>query len=429
MVVLSMVVALGACSSAEGQTPPAPVGPSGDEASPTVRPELALAYEPGDTPTDARIRTAQAALREHADSLDAHVVLATLFLRRARETSQNVHRVYADDVIRAARSLGDDRRIRTLSVMLMIDEHRFAPAADAARGLIAEDASDPTAHLLLGDALLELGDHEDATDAYEAALEVRPDLRSYNRAAYMRWLYGDLDGAVRIMDLAIGAGSARDPESIAWCFADLGAMYVHAGDPRRALAAADRALGLVDGYVPALVVKAKALAKRGEQAPAIEALKQALEARPAAEDLLLLAELLDEVGRKDEALEAFTAAERLAEHDPRPLAHALARRDREPERAVALAKSAAEARHDVWTHDTLALAYLRAGELQAAQTAIAEALALGTKSADLRLHAAMIAAAAGRHADAERHFADALAIDPNVDPVLARPLRRALGAA
>jgi tetratricopeptide (TPR) repeat protein len=430
MVVLSVVVALGACSTSDGGGPGSassgPVGPSARGGD--TGPELALSYVPGEAATDVRIGVAQAAVREHPGSLDAHVVLATLFMRRARETSQNVYRVYADDVIRAARALGDDRRVRTLSVMLMIDEHRFAVAADAARGLIAEDASDPTGHLLLGDALLELGAHDAATEAFQAALEARPDLRSYNRAAYMRWLYGDLDGAVRIMDLAIGAGSVRDPESIAWCFADLGAMYLHAGDSRRAMAAADRALALVEGYVPALVVQARALAKTGELEPAIERLQAAVQARPAAEDYLLLAELHERAGRVDDAKAAFAEAERLAEHDPRPLAHALARHGREPTRALALAHAALEQRHDVWTQDTLALALLRTGDVTAAEHAMQEALAPGTRSAELRLHAAMIDAAAGRRARAERHLAAALEIDPAVDPILVQPLRRQLGA-
>lgn len=426
---LWMALVLGACTTNDPASAPRPGERAAEASAEHPLPELALGYAPGDARTEVDIRAAQAALREHPDSLDAHAALATLFVRRARETSQGVYRVYADDVIRAARSRGDDRRIRTLAVSLMIDEHRFAPAADAARALIAENSADPTGHLLLGDALLELGDDVAATDAYQAALQARPDLRSYNRAAYMRWLYGDFQGAIEIMDLAIGAGSLRDPESTAWCFADLGAMYMDRGDTRRALAAAERASSLVPDYVPALTLKAKALARSGELEPAIAALESALEARPAAEDYLQLSDLLERAGRPADAQQAFTAAERLATHDPRPLAHHLARHDRDPQRALELASAALDDRHDIWTHDTHALALLRNDQIDTAHAAMTRALSLGTRSPELLLHAAMIEAAAGRRADAKARLATALELDPGVDPLLADPLRRQLGDA
>ena len=45
----------------------------------------------------------------------------------------------------------------------------------------------------LGDAQTELGNYDKAAEAYQKMVNLRPDLSSYNRAAYFRFLYGDAD--------------------------------------------------------------------------------------------------------------------------------------------------------------------------------------------------------------------------------------------
>src|SRR5205085_2499650 len=99
---------------------------------------------------------------------------------------------------------------------------RFAEARDAARELIASRADDSTGHLVLGDALLELGDFDEAVASYQRAMDLRPDLRAYERAAHARWLTGDVEGSIELYAMATDAGSVRDPESTAWCWTELG---------------------------------------------------------------------------------------------------------------------------------------------------------------------------------------------------------------
>ena len=47
----------------------------------------------------------------------------------------------------------------------------------------------------------------EATDAYQRMIDLRPDLHSYARGAHIRWLKGDLTGAVELMELAVSASS------------------------------------------------------------------------------------------------------------------------------------------------------------------------------------------------------------------------------
>lgn len=427
------LLAVTGCNNAAGERPESAASALAGApaaAAPIERAALALAYEPSEAPTDQAIARAQDALRTSPDSLEAHLSLATLLMRRGRETSGAVYRVYADDVLVSARSVSPSSpRVRVLGTMLLLDEHKFEAAARAAEELAGMLPSDPTPRMLLGDASLEMGQYERAADAYQEAIDLRPDLRSYNRAAYMRWLYGDFDGALEIMELALDAGSLRDPESMAWCFTDLGGMYLRRGDEPRAVAAAERALRLVEGYAPAQALQSRALARQGKTDDAIKLLESAVSVRASAEDYLRLSELYATADRPTQAQEARDEADKLGAHDPRPLAEYLARRGEAPDTALALAEQEFDARQNIWAYDTLALALARSGRISEARGAMETAMALGTEDAEFHLHLALIEWKDGSPDMARESLERALSIDPKADPILVEELRSGLGEA
>lgn len=392
------------------------------EARPADRlPTLALGFEADGFD---EIATAQSQLQAQPDAEPAYVALATAFLRSARSEGA-AHRAYARDVIEVGLQRTDGSpRLRLLSAMLLLDDHRFEQVIVAANELASLLPYDPTPHLLEGDASLELGRYAQAEKAYEAAIDLRPDLRSYNRIGYMRWLYGDFDGAVEALELALDAGSARDPESMAWCFTDLGAMYLRRGQSEPAEKAAEKALSLVPGYAPALSLKGRALLERGSLADARSLLAEAAERAPSTESLLWVVEVERAQGKVPE----LQSIERLAKHDPRPLAHFLARHGESPARALALAEQELAARQNLWSWDTLALAAARAGDIERAREAHAQAMALGTDDAELMLHGAVVELHAGNAEGARSALERALKARPAVDPVLVAELRGRLGA-
>ena len=55
-------------------------------------------------------------------------------------------------------------------------------------------------------------------------IDLKPFYQSYTRAAHLRWLKGDLRGAIEMMRAAVQAASPRDHESSAWAYSRL-AMY------------------------------------------------------------------------------------------------------------------------------------------------------------------------------------------------------------
>jgi Flp pilus assembly protein TadD len=183
--IIAVLLAVG-CTSG---SPPPRAG--GDLASAT----FALSYPAGEG--EQEIRRAQASVRRSPGRAESYAALARAFLLRRRESGEARLAAYAEDALIAAEAR--DRRdpaVRTVAILMLHDQHRFAEARAAARELQGAAPDDPTGHLLEGDAALELGDYRAAAEAVQRALDLVPDLRSYGRAAYLRWLHGDIDGAL-----------------------------------------------------------------------------------------------------------------------------------------------------------------------------------------------------------------------------------------
>ncbi len=423
-----MACLAGCASPVSPSLPTASAAAASEAPVATASAQVALAYVPGPGASEAAIAAAQSLVRQRPDDVEAYNELALRMLRRARESSDDGYRRYAEDALLAARArdAGNPQTMMLLA-MVMQDQHRFRGALSLAREYITLRPDDPTGHLIAGDALLELGEYDPAIDAYQAAMNMHPDLRSYNRAAHMRWLMGDVEGAREIIALAIDAGSTRDPESRAWCFVDLGEMDLRRGEAELTLRATGAALELVPDYWPALVLEARALHRLGRTDDAIARMDTALARKTTAEDLLRQGEWLEQVGRDDDAARHIDQALALAHAEPRPVALYLARTGRDPERALALAESELEARQNIAAHDTHALALLRSGRIAPAQAAIDRALQLNTADAELHVHAGLVASAAGDQARARKSWLRAREIDAGADPTLMAELARAVG--
>ena len=84
---------------------------------------------------------------------------------------------------------------------------------------------------VLGDAHLELGDYDEAFDAFDRMMQLRPGAASYARVAYARELQGNLNGALESMRLAAEASEGGDVEAIAWYHSQVGELYLKLDKP------------------------------------------------------------------------------------------------------------------------------------------------------------------------------------------------------
>ncbi len=256
--------------------------------------------------------------------------------------------------------------------------HRFKESEALARRLV-EQRGLGFDYGLLGDALMEQGRLNDAAEAYQQMMNLKPDLHAYARAAHMRWLKGDLTGAIEAMQLAVAAGSPQEAESTAWVNTRL-AFYQ-------------------------FQVRGRMKLSEGETDDAIVQLHSATQLNPLPEYQWALAEALRDAGRKSEALNVEQLLKQTgAANDPRTYALYLATRGQLAETAVQLAENELKERADVFTHDALAWSLAAAGRVDEALPHLEQALVEGTHDARLFFHAAVIHARAGHKEEASRFF-------------------------
>src|SRR5262249_32618434 len=147
----------------------------------------------------------------------------------------------------------------------------------------------------------EQGKLNEAADAYQRMIDLKPDLHAYARAAHMRWLKGDLTGAIEAMQLAVGAASAQDAESAAWVNTRLAFYEFQAGRFEQAEQRCAFALAFQNNYPPALLLQGKMLLARNRFGEAVDVLQNAAKLNPLPEYQWTLAEALRAVGRENEA--------------------------------------------------------------------------------------------------------------------------------
>ncbi|MGI9087573.1 MAG: tetratricopeptide repeat protein [Chthoniobacterales bacterium] len=366
----------------------------------------------GEGALDDEIRNLQ---RKIAQSSDHEALLERLgwaFVAKARLTSDPGFYNLAEVAGKAISVQGPAAPGRALLLGHIADaQHNFAEAEKIARQL-TNQRNFVFDYALLGDALMEQGKLTEAVDAYQKMVDLKPCLQTYSRVAYMRWLKGDLPGAVKAARVAVGAGSPREPEATAWAYTRLALYELQGGNAPHASTDLDLALQLAPAYAPALLMRGKLLLGEGQAAEAIAPLREAAAKSPLPDYLWTLSEAL----RSDGQTEATQKVEALlsksgAMADPRTFALFLSSRGESAEVALRLANAELETRHDIFTYDALAWAQLAAGQVKEARENSLRALAEGTQDARLFYHAGAIAAADGDNADALKFLNQAHGIE------------------
>jgi tetratricopeptide (TPR) repeat protein len=303
----------------------------------------------------------------------------------------------------------DDAAALLLRGHVLHQLHQFKDAEALARRLVTrrEFVLD---YGLLGDALMEQGRLSEAAAAYQKMIDLKPFYQSYTRAAHLRWLKGDLSGAIELMRSAVSAASPRDRESIAWAYTRLAHYELQRGQTSVAFRLLDAAQSSVPEYAAALLTRGRILLAERRFPGATDILRRAARLNPLPEYQWTLADAFRAAGNSDDATAVETALVRDgASTDPRTLSLFLSTRHREGARALDLARREIDIRSDVFTLDTVAWALASMGRLTEASNFMRRALAEGTRDGRLFVHAALIARANGRLREAVRWAQDARA--------------------
>ena len=383
--------------------------------------------------TDDRIAAYETLVRAKPEDLHYQNLLAATFLQKMRETMDPDYLNRAgrilDGVLSADRRNYEALRLRSA---IELERHNFPKVAADSRELVHMEPDDPWNWATLGDALMELGEYSAAADAYQQMMRLRPDLSSYNRASYYRFVAGDPAGAIEIMKKAIESGS-RSPENIAWCLVDLGNMYLKTGSQDSAELAFGAALKLFPGYHPAYAGMGKLNAQRGKTAQAIEFYQKAEAAVPLPDYAAALEDLYQSAGKREQArmeAEKMDVIEKMDQAAGFPanrnLALAFADHGRNLEHALAMVKEEMKTRRDIYEWDALAWVLYQSKQYAEARQASEKALELGTPEPSFYYHAGMIARALGDQQTARKHLERALSLNGNFDFKQAPVARQAL---
>jgi tetratricopeptide (TPR) repeat protein len=347
-----------------------------------------------------RVTDMERRLRDHPADLHASLLLADALQRLMRVTGNVGLAVRAEQVLKDAleENPGSYDANRMLGA-LYLSQHRFSQAIAVATNSREARPYDPVNYGVLGDAHLELGDYDEAFDAFDRMMALRPSAAAYARVAYARELQGDLKGALESMKLSADATSAEDLEGLAWTRSQIGDIYFQLGQLNGAKDAYASASQAFPGHPFAVIGYAKVIAAEGDITGALGLLQQLAASSATPELAARIGELLDRLGRHEEAERQYALAEagwRSDVPDPKNLARFLADHDRKTDEAVMMAERARSERHDIFTEDVLAWAYFKAGRLADARAAIARALRTNTSDRDIRAHEAAIAKAGAR---------------------------------
>ncbi len=354
----------------------------------------------------------------------ALTMLGFAYQQRSRETADTAYLPRSGRAFRRAQALiGDNTVILSGLAALAATQHRFRDAAPLARRAIRLDPENASAYAVLGDALEGVGRYRPAFYAFDRAAELSPSVATYARVAHGRELLGRARAAQAAFRIALTLDSAV-LEQRAWALvqlAELGGTSV--ADAERLFR---EALRVRPGYVHPLVGLAQVESARGRSAAAVRQLREAVAGAPYAEDILALAELLDSLGRDEEARESYALVRRIyadqrANGVRTELQDALFLADRGEQLRLALnlARAAHAARPSIQADDALAWVLYRNGRCTEARRYSVRAHRLGTENAFFAFHRGAIERCLGNREAAGRWFAAALELDPQFSPLWA----------
>ena len=364
------------------------------------------------TPAQQGIARAQAVIDKNAKDYEGYNALALALARRARETSDPSFYAQGQQALQKSFAISpanyDGERI---AVWLLLGNHEFAAALQKATALNKRAPDDVMVWGFLTDSNVELGNYADAEKAAQWMLNLRAgNLPALTRAAYLRELFGDPDGALALMQMALDSTPPSEVEDRAWITTQMAHLKLAEGKTSQAEELLQQALAMFPGYHYALGNLAKVRMQQKRYDEAVVLLQKRYEDAPHAENLYDLAVALQKAGKSTEAAKAFAEFERKslaetfkADNSNHELILYYADYAKNPAKALEVAQREYARRHDVFTLDCYAWALHVNGQDVEARKQLDAALSVGIQDAKMFRHASQIAMKVGDDASATKY--------------------------
>jgi tetratricopeptide (TPR) repeat protein len=371
------------------------------------------------SPSAQSIAAARRAIGDKPTEYTGYNLLATALVRRAQETTDVSFYVQAEETVEKSLELAPNNfEAAKIRVSILLGEHEYPAALEAAKNLNKRVPDDVMVYGLLTDADVELGNYSEAETAAQWMLNLRPgNLPALTRAANLRELFGDTEGAYELMELAYQSTSPTETGERALILTQMGHLRLASGSADAAEKFLQQALTFLPGYPVALGNLAEVRITQKRYAEAVTLLQQRYQGAKHVEYLYDLAEALQLAGRATEAKKAFADFETKSlpesvgkNNSNRELVFYYANHAHQPAKALEVAKQDYAWRHDVDTIDAYAWALHVNGQDAEARKVIEAALAVGIRDSKIFTHAGEIALKLRDRAAARNYLQQAVSL-------------------
>lgn len=354
------------------------------------------------TPAQQEIESATTVVQKNPDDAGALSRLAMAYSKRARETADPQYYAQAMDTVAKVLEIAPDNyEALRAKTWILLGQHEFAQAAELAEQLNRRAPDDVLVYGFLTDAYVELGRYDQALESAQWMLDMRPGtVPGLTRAAYIRELYGYIDGAIELMQQAFDRSPYNEKEDLAWIQVHLAHLTRLNGDLDAADRHIDRALELFPDYHYALAERGRLrmAQERYEDAAAAFEARYKLAAHP--ENLFDWAEALKMAGADAKADEMFSRFEQAAvkesdswDNANRELVAYYVDYANRPLDGLKIAARDFGRRQDVFTHAAYAWALFHTGQQDEARSQMKQVLQLGVVDPRIVRYAEVMGAA------------------------------------
>lgn len=367
-----------------------------------------------------RIRRLEEIVQKRPKDAATLAALGQAYVQEARITGDPTYYPQAENRLKQSLKIQPDSNLAALvgQSSLASARHDFVAALDWAEQAAALAPEVSQVQAVLGDALLELGRYDEAFDAFQRMVDLRPDFAAYARVSYARELQGDVDGAFATMEQALDA--ATGPGDSAFAEHYLGELEWNRGRPGRAVDHYRKALRLDETYLPSKAALGRAAFFDGRVDEAVKLYQEVIDRFPLPLYVTELTDVLVASGRDKLAEEEFGVLDvqrRLFEANgvnvDIDVAVFNADHDLAPADSLASVEAQWAKRKSVFVADALAWQLHAAGRDAEALVYADEALRLGTRNALFYYHRSVIQSELGNEAAARADLEEAMATNPN----------------
>lgn len=376
--------------------------------------------------TDKAILMFESRIKSDHDFLN-RTVLGRLYLRRAKETGDHGDYRKAERILSEAVAINPRYKPAVIYLANALAAcHRFKLAIELIEPLLEETPKDPVLLASVGDAKLQIGQYDQAARLYDRLSQLSDAPAVLARQAHVNELDGNTDSAIEKMKSAVKRAAeyqlaTGEQAWYAWRLAGLQFSVAQFNEAGRSLR---NGLELSANDAACMNLLSKVLLAQNDLNGAIKNQLSTVQLHGEPPAMGLLGDLYHLSGDNDEARKWWDQTEQAMRDEA---VHAesehlqeygmfLADHNRRITDALDMTERNLELRQDIYSYDALAWALYRNGRFQEANTAMENAMRLGTQDATLFLHAAAIHAKLGND-DESRKLREAA---ERINPVCAK---------